>query len=66
MSTAVNLFVRQTVRLGGIPFPITTGGDPFYSEAHQRYLRKTIAELESGKAKLVAKTEDELRAMADG
>lgn len=63
MSTAVNMFVKQAVRQGGIPFAITTNGDPFYSEANQRFLRKEIAELESGKAKLITKTMEELEAM---
>jgi DNA-damage-inducible protein J len=57
MSTAVNMFVKQAVRQGGIPFPISTGGDPFFSEANQRRLRNAIANVESGRAKL---TEHEL------
>ncbi|MFV0497246.1 MAG: type II toxin-antitoxin system RelB/DinJ family antitoxin [Candidatus Fimivivens sp.] len=49
MSTAVNLFVRQAVRQGGIPFEITTKTDPFYSEANMKVLRKAIQGAERGK-----------------
>ena len=34
-----------------IPFEITA--DPFYSESNMKYLEKVIADIESGKAKLV-------------
>ena len=34
-----------------IPFEINT--DPFYSESNMRYLEKVIADIESGKVKLV-------------
>ena len=60
MSTAVNMFVRQSVRQGGIPFEITT--DPFYSEANMKRLRKAIADVESGRTKL---TEHELIEVED-
>jgi DNA-damage-inducible protein J len=49
MSTAVNMFVRQTVRQGAIPFEITTKSDPFYSEANMKRLRKAIADANTGK-----------------
>ena len=60
-STAVNIFVRQAVREGGMPFQITTKSDPFFSEANMRVLRQSIQEAEEGK--FVTKTMDELRAM---
>ena len=31
MTTAFTIFIRQTIRQGGIPFEITTRKDPFYS-----------------------------------
>ena len=48
MSSAVNLFVRQAVRQGGIPFDVTTRMDPFWSEENQAHLRKAIADVEAG------------------
>lgn len=31
MTTAVNIFIRQSVRQGGIPFEITTQTDAFHN-----------------------------------
>ena len=50
LSTAVNIFLKQAVREHSIPFHI---GDPFYSKANQDYLAKVIADIESGREKLV-------------
>jgi DNA-damage-inducible protein J len=61
MTTAVNIFVRQTVREGGIPFTITTHVDPFYSDSNMTMLRKSVKEIEEGK--IVTKTMEELMAM---
>jgi DNA-damage-inducible protein J len=61
MTTAFNIFVRQTVRQGGIPFEITTKIDPFYSENNMKVLRKSIKEAEDGK--FVSKSMEELTAM---
>ena len=66
MSTAMNTFFKQAVCQGGIPFEITTNGDPFWSEKNQKRIRKSIAEFEAGKAKLVTKTMEELENMANG
>ena len=49
MATAVNMFVRQVVRQGGIPFEITTRIDPFYSESNMRVLRQSIKDADDGK-----------------
>jgi DNA-damage-inducible protein J len=49
MTTAVNIFVRQVVRQGGMPFEITTKTDPFYSESNMRVLRQSIKEADEGK-----------------
>jgi DNA-damage-inducible protein J len=61
MTTAFNIFIRQTVREGGIPFTITTYIDPFYSDNNMTMLRKSIKEVEEGK--IVTKTMEELMAM---
>ena len=48
-STAFNLFIRQTIRQGGIPFEVTTRTDPFYSNENMKFLRKSINDAEMGK-----------------
>ena len=47
MTTAFNVFVRQTLRQGKIPFEIYA--DPFYSETNMRALRQSIKEADAGK-----------------
>ena len=61
MSTAINLFLRQSIRQNGLPFRPTN--DPFYSESNQRALKKSLHELEEGK--VVIHSMDELEKMAD-
>ena len=63
LSTAFNIFVRQSIRQGGIPFEVTTNVDPFYSEENQARLRKTIENYELGKSKPIIKTMAELEDM---
>jgi len=46
MSTAFNIFARQTLRQGKIPFEIY---DPFYSEKNQADLQGRIRDIEDGK-----------------
>lgn len=46
LSTAFNIFARQALRQGRIPFEIY---DPFYSEKNQARLAKSIADAEAGK-----------------
>jgi len=46
LSTAFNIFARQALRQGKIPFEIS---DPFYSEANQARLAQSIADAEAGK-----------------
>ena len=48
MTTAVNIFLRQVLRTGGIPFEITTKVDDFYDPVNQQRLRSAIDRLESG------------------
>ena len=52
LSTAFNIFVRQSLRQRKIPFEIY---DPFYSEANQAELGRRINEIESGTANLITK-----------
>jgi DNA-damage-inducible protein J len=49
MTTAFTMFIRQTIRQGGIPFEVTTRTDPFYSAANMSRLRKSIRKAEEGK-----------------
>ena len=49
MTTAFNVFVRQTVREGGIPFAVTTKPDPFFYPANIKILRQSIKEANEGK-----------------
>lgn len=49
MTSAVNIFISQAVRQGGIPFEITTRIDPFYSEENMKILRKSILAANEGK-----------------
>jgi len=51
MTTAFTIFATKVTKERRIPFEITA--DPFYSESNMRYLEKVIADIESGKAKLV-------------
>ncbi|MCL2351821.1 MAG: type II toxin-antitoxin system RelB/DinJ family antitoxin [Firmicutes bacterium] len=46
LSTAFNIFTRQALRQGKIPFEIY---DPFYSEKNQTELSRRIADIEAGK-----------------
>lgn len=46
-SVAVNLFVKAVLREQRIPFPIAS--DPFWSEANQEVLHRSIAQLDAGK-----------------
>ena len=46
LSTAFNIFARQSLRQGRIPFEIY---DPFYSEKNQARLARSIADAKAGK-----------------
>lgn len=48
MTTAFNVFVRQSLRLGKIPFEVA---DPFYSDRNMSHLRESIAQAEAGNLK---------------
>ena len=44
-SAAINLFIKATLREKEIPFKIKA--DPFYSEANQALLKKSIEQMEN-------------------
>ncbi|MCL2679493.1 MAG: type II toxin-antitoxin system RelB/DinJ family antitoxin [Dehalococcoidia bacterium] len=46
LSTAFNIFARQSLRQGRIPFEIY---DPFYSVKNQAELSRRIADIEAGR-----------------
>jgi DNA-damage-inducible protein J len=46
LSTAFNIFARQALRQGKIPFEIY---DPFYGDKNQAELRRRIADVEAGR-----------------
>lgn len=47
MTTAVNVFARTVAREQRIPFEVTS--DPFWSEENQAHLRRSFAQLDSGR-----------------
>jgi len=49
MTTAFTMFIRQTIRQGGIPFEVTTRKDPFYDAENMKVLLKSIQEANKGK-----------------
>ena len=63
MTTAFNIFIRQSIRQGGIPFEITTNVDPFFSEANMRVLKESIKEANEGK--FISKSMEELKALEE-
>lgn len=61
-STAINLFVKAVLREKRIPFDIAQAPDPFYTEANQAYILKSVQELREGKGhvhELIEKDADE-------
>jgi DNA-damage-inducible protein J len=63
MSSAFNIFVRQSLRQGKIPFELSIIADPFYSSTNMAVLRQSIQEANTGK--FITKTLEELRAMEE-
>jgi DNA-damage-inducible protein J len=64
ISAATNVFYRQVVRYGGIPFELRVS-DPFFSAENQKRLQETLENYNAGKGKPVKKTLHELEEMAD-
>jgi len=63
MSSAFNIFVRQSLRQGKIPFELSVVADPFYSSSNMAALNRSIQEAREGK--FVTRTLEELRAMEE-
>jgi len=63
LSSAFNIFVRQSLRQGKIPFELSLVADPFYSATNMAVLRQSLQEASEGK--FVTKTLDELYAMEE-
>lgn len=51
-STAVRIFLKQSLIRGGLPFEVVE--DPFYSESNINHLKKVIAEMEAGAGEIHA------------
>lgn len=51
VSGAINVFVNKVLQTRRIPFEITADNDLFYSEANQKFLLESIAQLERGEGK---------------
>ena len=49
ITTAFNIFLRQAIRQGGMPFDINVNSDPFYSASNMDVLRRSINEANAGK-----------------
>ena len=63
MSSAFNIFVRQSLRQGKIPFELSLVADPFYSATNMAVLRQSLQEANEGL--FVTKTLEELYAMEE-
>ena len=61
ITSAFNIFVRQSLRQGKIPFELSIATDPFYSATNMAALRRSVQEANEGK--FITKTLEELRAM---
>jgi DNA-damage-inducible protein J len=62
MTTAFTIFATKVSKERRIPFEVAADPDPFYADTNMERLRKAIADVKSGKAKL---TECELIGSAD-
>ena len=51
ITTAFKMFAKKVIREKRIPFDVAL--DPFYSDSNIRHLEKIVADIDSGKAKLV-------------
>jgi len=53
ISSAINSFVKATIRENGLPFALKASNDPYvYSEENMKYLRNSIDQIESGKGQI--------------
>ncbi|MCL1908113.1 MAG: type II toxin-antitoxin system RelB/DinJ family antitoxin [Holophagaceae bacterium] len=56
MTTAFTIFATKVSKERRIPFEVTADPDPFYADANMVRLRKAIADVKSGKAKLTERS----------
>ncbi len=50
ISTAINAFVKATIRENGMPFALKASDDPYvYSEENMKFLRESINQVENGR-----------------
>lgn len=61
LSTAIKLFLKQSVNKQAIPFAITAQKD----EIDAKYLKSVIENIDSGKVNMVRKNLSELESLAD-
>ena len=53
ISSAINSFVKATIRENGLPFALKASEDPYiYSEENMKYLRKSIHQIKTGKCQI--------------
>ncbi len=64
MSTAINVFIKATLREKKIPFEIAVDSDTFYSPENMARLERSAHQIESGQ--IVTKSMDELQALTNG
>lgn len=61
MSSAFTVFAKKVTRENRIPFDVSI--DPFYSKKNIEVLGERVKAVETGKAKFIIKTMEELEAM---
>lgn len=53
ISSAINAFVKATIRENGMPFALKASDDPYvYSEENMKFLKESIKQIESGNGKI--------------
>jgi len=52
MSSAINIFVRQSLREGRIPFEISLNYDPFFNPVNMAILSERAKDMNEGKGEL--------------
>lgn len=53
ISSAINAFVKATIRENGMPFALKASDDPYvYSEENMKYLRESISQIENGNGQI--------------
>ncbi len=53
ISSAINAFVKATIRENGMPFALKAAEDPYvYSEENMKYLRESIKQIEIGNGQI--------------